>query len=100
MKLGLRNKFLLPTIALVVIAFGAATLVSYIKTANAIEDSYRHRMERLIDWTSMVAASWIKDRKQDMINLSDQQSYQTALQESIMGKAARQIGLQAVQKAL
>jgi methyl-accepting chemotaxis protein len=89
MKLSLRNKFLLPTTLMVVLALGVATIVSYINASNALEGNTQEQMKRIAELTSTVVQSWINDRKLDITSWSEQKLYRSALQDSFMGKAAR-----------
>jgi methyl-accepting chemotaxis protein len=89
MKWSLRNKFLIPTVALIVVGMGVSAGVSYVKSRNALFESITEQIEQLAQSTSEVMTSWIGDRKLDIRNWSDQKVFHTAVKDSFVGKAAR-----------
>ncbi len=89
MKLKLRNKFLLPTITLIIIGMGISTVVSYFASKNAIENMAVAQIDQLADSTVTQIASWIRDIKLDLSNWSEGLTFKTAIQDTFMGESVR-----------
>jgi hypothetical protein len=51
MRLSLRNRFLLPTITLIVLGTSILTFISYDKSKQAIEQAAKEQMALLLDAT-------------------------------------------------
>ena len=89
MELSLRNKILIPILILIMLGMGIATAVSYRTSKKAMDTAYKSQIKLISHSTSQIIVSWIKDRKLDIANWSQQKAYQTAVQDSFLGKAAR-----------
>jgi methyl-accepting chemotaxis protein len=89
MKLSLRNKFLVPTTVLLIIALGVASTISYFMSSNALEDAIDVQIRNLAVSTAQVTGWWIKDRRLDVQSWSRQDQFGTALQESADAGAAK-----------
>ena len=89
MKLSLRNRFLVPTLALIIIGMGASSFISYYYARNAMETAYRDQITQIVDWSVKSLASWVKSRKLDIASWSEQKVFMTAVQDTFVGKAAR-----------
>jgi methyl-accepting chemotaxis protein len=89
MKLSLRNKILIPVLLIIILGMGIATAVSYSTSKKALNTAYKNQIELIARSTSQTIAAWIKDRKLDIENWSQQKAYQTAVQDTFLGKAAR-----------
>lgn len=94
MKWSLRNKFLIPTVVLIIIGLGVSACVSYVKSRNALFQSISSGVEQLAESTSQVMTSWIADRKLDIRNWSQQKVFHTAVKDSFVGKSARKMANQ------
>ncbi len=68
---------------------GIATAVSYRTSKKAMDTAYKSQIKLIAHSTSQIIAAWIKDRKLDIANWSQQKAYQTAVQDSFLGQAAR-----------
>ena len=90
MRLNLRNKFLIPTLALVIISLGISTAVSFFQARDALSSAVEQQMRQIT--TSVVDAlgSWFHDRKLDVSTRSRDPLFQTALRDDEAGKKARQ----------
>ena len=44
MQLSLRNKFLLPTAALIIVGMGISTVVAYVTSKNALEEAIKNQI--------------------------------------------------------
>jgi len=89
MKWSLRNKFLIPTVCLIVAGMGVSTAVSYTKARNALYRSITSEIGQLAESSTKIMTTWIQDRKLDVKNWSGQKVFNTAVKDSFMGKAAR-----------
>jgi methyl-accepting chemotaxis protein len=54
-----------------------------------MDTAYKSQIELVAHSSSQMIAEWVKDRKLDIANWSQQKAYQTAVQDSFLGKAAR-----------
>jgi len=79
MKLNLRNKFLIPTIGLVIAGIGISTAVSYVKSKNAIEDLIKSNMTQISTLSNNQLVSWVADIKNEMKRWSEVDTYQSNL---------------------
>ncbi len=87
--MNIRNKFLMPTIALIILGMGVAASVSYVKSKNALSASLFDTIQQRAVSTASSLGSWIRDRKLDLKSWSSEEIYVKATKPSIIGKAAR-----------
>ena len=87
--MNIRNKFLWPTILLIVVGLGTSATISYIKSKNALTTALLDNIEQRADTTSTALQSWIRDRQLDLKSWSHEDVYIKATSTSIIGKAAR-----------
>jgi methyl-accepting chemotaxis protein len=66
MRLGLKNKFLLPTILLVLIGLVTSTYYSVSNSSQALRESSEAQIAEIANATSLQIDSWLKDRLTDM----------------------------------
>ncbi len=89
MNLSLRSRFLIPTLTLIILGMGFSAVVSYTKSKNTLTAAIETQMVQLADSTAKIIDSWVKDCRLDVVSWSRQKVYQTAVQDSFVGKAAR-----------
>lgn len=89
LNFNIRNKFLIPTILLIIIGMGGAAAISYVKSKNALTAALLHNIEQQTDSVVTVLQSWIKDRRLDLKSWSSEEVYTKSLTTTIIGKAAR-----------
>lgn len=89
MKLGLRNRFLIPTLGLIVLGMSISATISYIKAKDALQGTITSQITQLSDSSINLITSWLQDRKRDINYWSNEKAYQTAVQDSFVGQAAR-----------
>jgi len=89
MNLSLRNRFLIPMLALIILGMGISTTISYYKSKSALEEAITGQINQQVDSTLKVMVSWLRDRKLDISNWSQQSVFGIALETSFVGKAAR-----------
>lgn len=88
-KMNIRNKFLLPTILLIIVGMGVSATISYVKSKNALSASLLDNIRQRADSTAKSLESWIRDRQLDLKSWSSEEIYAKATKPSIIGKAAR-----------
>ncbi len=89
MKFSLRNRFLIPTLTLIILGMSLSATVSYVKSKNALKSAIAGEVEQISQSTANMVDTWIRDRKLDIKSWSRIKVYQTALKDSFVGKAAR-----------
>jgi methyl-accepting chemotaxis protein len=94
MKWNLKNKFMVPMVALIVLGMGISSVVSYVKARNALKHAIIADVQHIANSTSQMIVSWIQDRKLDVKNWSKQELFRKATKDSIDGKAARKTAIQ------
>ena len=82
MKLSLRNKFLFPTLILIIVGLGVATVVSYINTADTLENAYITQVRSTADTTAEQVSTWMADRTVEIQLLAQNNLYGTATMET------------------
>ncbi|WP_054031145.1 methyl-accepting chemotaxis protein [Desulfatitalea tepidiphila] len=87
-KLKLRNKFLIPTILLILLGMGISSTISYVSSKDTLSDMLSKDLGKTIDLASQMLDRWLSDRTLDVQNWSQQKIYMTAVQGSFMGRAA------------
>ena len=88
-KMNIRNKFLIPTVLLIIVGMGVSATISYVKAKNALGTALLDNIQQRTDSTVMILQNWIKDRQLDLKSWSSEEIYAKALKDSIIGKAAR-----------
>ncbi|MBI9084862.1 MAG: Cache 3/Cache 2 fusion domain-containing protein [Desulfobacterales bacterium] len=89
MKLSLKNRFLLPTVALIIIGMGVSSGVSYYKSEVALTHAINDQLTQQAKSTTDYLGTWIRDRELNINTWSKDKAYRTAVLDSFMGKAAR-----------
>jgi methyl-accepting chemotaxis protein len=85
----LSTKFLIPTVLLISIGMGMLTLISFVYSRNAIEESVVAQMEQLLNSTIDNYANWVEARSADLDTWSNWEVCVTALDHSFIGISAR-----------
>jgi methyl-accepting chemotaxis protein len=88
-KMNVRNKFLIPTILLIIFGMGGAATISYVKSKNALSEALLDNIQHRAGSTATNLESWIRDRQLDLRSWSHDEIYAKATKSSIIGKAAR-----------
>lgn len=90
MQLSLRNKFLLPTISLIVAGFGVSIIVSYFISGNTVENLIRTHLAQIRDLNEKSLSSWITIARMDISRWSKQNYLKMAIRDTFIGEKARQ----------
>jgi len=88
MKLSLKNKFLIPTVMLIVIGLGISSTVSYRISKRALEDSVRNQLTDQAASLEKELSLWVKITQIDISRWADQSYIKMALRESFIGNAS------------
>lgn len=89
MKWGLRNRFLIPTVTIIILGMSVSAVISYVKAKDALEASIFQEIEQLAHSTSQIMTSWISDRNRDVKNWSRQIVFKSAVTASAADESAR-----------
>ena len=89
LKMNIRNKFLIPTLALIIVGMGGSAAISYFKSKNALNTALLENVEQRTASVASSLHSWLKDRQLDLKSWSQEEIYAKATKSSIIGKAAR-----------
>jgi methyl-accepting chemotaxis protein len=89
MKLSLRNKFLIPTLALIILGMVVSSTIGYLFARNALQNTLTDQLVTMVDSLDGVLTSWLRDRKVDLESWGTQKIYNSAVEDSFVGKAAR-----------
>ena len=82
MKLSLRNKFLLPTLILIIAGLGVATVVSYLISAETLETAYITQVRTTANSTAKQISTWMMDRMVEIQLLAKNNLFGTATMET------------------
>ena len=88
-KRKLMHKFLLSILSVIVLGMTGLTFFSYSMAKDALQEALEKQVVQVVDSTVHSMTSWVKDRRLDIDNWSKQKIYQSAVQDSFLGKAAR-----------
>ena len=88
-KMNIRNKFLVPTVILIIVGMGVSSFISYTKSKNALNTALLENIQQRTASTSVILQTWLKDRKLDLNSWSQEEIYGKATKDSFVGKAAR-----------
>ncbi|KMY68576.1 hypothetical protein AAU61_02745 [Desulfocarbo indianensis] len=82
MKLSLRNKFMFPTLALILVGLGVASLASFYNASGSLEKAYKEQVRSTADATAGQISSWLADRAVEIKLLASNNMYGTATMAS------------------
>ncbi len=94
MRLSLRNRFLLPTIGLIVLGTGILTFISYDKSRQAIEQATREQMALLLESTKNNIDATLNLFKLLISEWSEEKIFQAAAQAPAADQAAKSASMQ------
>ena len=89
MKLGLRNKFLIPTVFLVVAGMAFSTTLSYFNAKDALDRSIKDHISKITDSTVDRLNTWAERTRLDLSNWAKSHVYRSSVKKDFMGKTAR-----------
>ena len=72
MNFNLRNKIMIPTIALIVVALTVVSAISYFKSSHALKGAIEQQISYVSASITKQFSLWVKDRKSDIKGFSEQ----------------------------
>ncbi len=81
-KLSLKNRFLLPVLALVFLGMGGISAVSYFKAKNALETEAKNQIGQMTEFTLRLVDGWLNERTMDIIGLAEQRDVRALLADA------------------
>lgn len=89
MKFGLKNRFLFPTLLIIIAGMGLSVTVSYFKFKESLTDAITTQIVQLADLTVKSLSLWLEDRKQDVVAWSSQEVYRSVLRDNSESKHSK-----------
>ena len=89
LQMDIRQKFLIPTILVILIGVGMLSFISYSKSKTALNEAVLDNIQQLTGSTALMLQTWIKDRTLDLNNWRAEENYAKAVKDNFIGKAAR-----------
>ena len=96
MKLSLKNKFLLPTVGLIVFGMGICALICGTIAKEALQNSVYGQLTQTLDLTAQRISIYLKDRRNEILAWSQER----ILREALMNQGAGQPVAQAASELL
>lgn len=90
MRLSLRNRFLIPTIMVLVLCVGTLSVVSYVKSSAALKESIGQQTSQLANSIAQQISFWLQERKLDIAGSSMNPLYISLFSASIDSSAPQQ----------
>lgn len=88
-RVSIKNKFVVPTLVLLIIGMGLSSTISYYKAKVALKTAITGQVEQLAVSADKILETWIADRELDIKGWSKQEVFITSLKDSFIAKAAR-----------
>lgn len=89
MKLSLRNKFLFPTLAILILGLGISTYISYYLSEDAITKLINKQLSSISSTTAQNIAEWFYKTKLDISGWCEQKHIKFAVEDTFIGRSAR-----------
>ncbi|WP_022664241.1 methyl-accepting chemotaxis protein [Desulfospira joergensenii] len=89
MKLSIKNKFIIPTLIIVILGMGLTVMAAYFKAKAALQDSITSQVGQFAGSAASSLDTWLTDRTFDIQNWSKQKIFVSSLKKGFVGKAAR-----------
>ncbi|MCP4715522.1 MAG: methyl-accepting chemotaxis protein [Deltaproteobacteria bacterium] len=91
MTINLRAKFLLTTIALIILGMGISTTVTYFNSARTLERLVTAQKEQIVDLTLREISAWLKGRKLEISYWGKQDIFNVAIDGAFMKMANKEL---------
>ncbi len=91
MTISLQNRFLIPTIAFLIISTAAVTWISADQTRASLKTAILQQISHQNKSTAAMIRQWIRSQETFLTHLSHQHLFASALQEGGIGKASRRM---------
>ncbi|MEZ4524801.1 MAG: methyl-accepting chemotaxis protein [Desulfobacterales bacterium] len=89
MRLNLRNRFLVPTIVLVIAGMSILTMVSYVNSMKFLEKSVSDQLVRISESSQNITEFWLRELMGNLETWSRWKSLAWAVQDSYMAEKIR-----------
>lgn len=86
MKLKLRNRFLLPTIGLIIVGMGLLTKVSYWNAKRGLEKSVSEQIIQSSESAQKIIDFWLNELKTNLFTWSKRKGLEWAIQDTVLGE--------------
>ncbi|WP_051957836.1 methyl-accepting chemotaxis protein [Desulfobacter vibrioformis] len=70
MKLSLKQKILIPTMAATIISFAVISVISYVKSSAALDNIIREQVTYVSASVAKQVTNWISERERDLVNFA------------------------------
>ncbi|MDA8135938.1 MAG: methyl-accepting chemotaxis protein [Desulfobacteraceae bacterium] len=88
-RVSIKNKFVVPTLVLLIIGMGLSSTISYYKARAALKTAITGQVEQLAVSADKILETWLADRELDIKGWSKQEVFITSLKDTFIAKAAR-----------
>ena len=89
MRLNFKQKFILPTLTLMVLGMAGSTVMSYMKSRAVVQKDIVNQLKNIAGLTATTMDAWVEDRTRDIQTWNTFEEMKKALVNSFSGKAAR-----------
>ena len=89
MNWSLKNRFLIPTLVLLVVGIGVLSAVTFYSSKYALEDAYKEEITQLSESTAKLVDAWMTDRLLDVEIWSFQKIVHEAVEDAGEEKTSR-----------
>jgi len=89
MRLNLRNRFLIPTCLVLILALGLVIAVSFVQSRQALQGAVDQQISEIAASASKTLAWWFQDRKLDLASWSEEKVFSTSVQDGSAAESAR-----------
>ena len=89
MTFNFKQKFIIPTLMLIVLGMAGTSVISYQKSKTALQENIIHEISGIAAATAVTMDAWVEDRTRDVHIWGEFEFLETALADSFSGKAAR-----------
>lgn len=89
MKLGIRNKFLLPTVSMVIIGMIISGILNFAGSKISLTRQIEQQITQIVESNAETLDSWVSRTKLDIENWSANKTYAAAVKDNFMGRAAQ-----------
>jgi len=90
MKLSLRNKFLMPTLIIIILGMAASGLIGYTYSREALQQTLDDQITQIVDSLELTVRSWVNDRKMDAETWARQGTFVSALENADARQSANE----------
>ncbi|MFW6333883.1 MAG: methyl-accepting chemotaxis protein [Desulfosalsimonas sp.] len=90
MSLNIKNRILVPVLAIIVLGMGISSAVSYFQSKKTIEDELQSQLKQHTKSSVEGLSGWIKSRRLDIATWSGEDLYPKALSSGLMGDSSKE----------